>query len=85
MNIALGNLVKNIPSTFFLIEDVEGGGGDQLDGDFCQKEGKRKGKPMFFFFQQSEKKNNREQKSVLEEFSNRTIKLVFFLLLFAKA
>lgn len=40
---------------------------------------------MFFFFQQSEKKNNREPKSVLEEFSNRTIKLVFFLLLFAKA
>lgn len=37
---------------------------------------------MFFFFQQSEKKN-REKKSVLEGFSNRAIKLVFFF--FAKA
>jgi len=48
VNIARSNLVKNIPSTFVLTKKV--GGGFQLDRDFCQKEGKRKGKSMVFFF-----------------------------------
>lgn len=77
MNVALGNLVKNIPPASCIIENIWGGG-VQLDGDFCREEGKRKGKSMFFFFQQSEKKIIGNKRSVLERFSSRTVKLVSF-------
>lgn len=43
-----GNLVKNIPSGSFLIENIWGVG-VQLDGDLCQREGKIKGKSIYFF------------------------------------